>query len=411
MNDGKLNTQQHGSALPAGTLLRGRYRIEKPLGQGGFGITYCALDTKTHQRIAIKELFPIRCVIRGEDQRSILVQPGQEESFQHMRSRFEQEAQTLIQLQNQEGVVQLLHLFGENNTAYYAMELLEGEDLSKRLKREGPMSWEQLAPILNTLLLALEKIHAVGMIHRDVSPDNIFLTEKGARLIDFGSVRDYQSDTHFTAYVKQNFAPWEQFFINGNQGPWTDVYALSATAYYALSGRLPMSALERKLNDNLVPLEVYCPGLPREVSQALRQGLAVQKEHRFQNVRQFRRALQLDCVPVQPTAIPVTHGNGLYCLRGGYAGKSWPIAPGGVLKIGRSPGCTVVYPSNYKGVSREQCLIYRTPDGHYLVRDENSSYGTRLQTVGKSVKLEPKLWYKADGAHILFGSQEEYVLK
>ena len=398
--------QNSTTALCAGTMLRGRYRLEKPLGQGGFGITYSALDIKSRQRVAIKELFPSRYVARSHDQRTVQIQSGQDSIFQHLRESFEKEAKVLIELQNMEGIVRLMHVFSENNTVYYVMELLEGEVLISRLKREGTMQWEQLAPILSTITKALERIHAVGLIHRDISPDNIFLTKNGARLIDFGSVRNYQAGSHLTAMVKQNFAPWEQFLTNGHQGPWTDVYALSVTAYYALSGQLPPSAMERRKEDKLIPLDYLCPSLPKEVCTTIHHGMAVLPETRYQTVQQFRSALKLSNFQ-SATDLPK---KGLVCLRGKFAGKVWSIQPDSILQIGRGTNCDICYPAHSPGVSRTQCTIYRTKEGRYIIRDEHSSYGTRLVSPGKKIVMEPNVWYAADGAHILFGAQEEYVL-
>lgn len=406
MNDVKSFVHNPSSSLCAGTMLRGRYRVEKTLGQGGFGITYAALDTVQHQRVAVKELFPARSVMRSEDQRSIRILPGQDNVFRHLRESFEKEARVLIDLQNLEGIVRLMHVFSENNTVYYVMELLEGETLIHRLKREGAMSWEQLAPILDTLLVALEQIHAVGLIHRDISPDNIFLTSSGARLIDFGSVRNYQGETHLTAMVKQNFAPWEQFLTNGNQGPWTDIYALSVTAYYALSGQLPPPATERRYEDKLVPLEYLCPKLPGEVCSAIYHGMMVLPERRFQSIQQLAKALKLEHGP----AASVAHKCVLRCLRGIYSGKSWNLQRDALLRIGRNADCDISYPGNYPGVSRTQCSIYHTKDGKCIIRDDHSRYGTRLKSPGKDIVMEPGIWYAADGAHIVFGAQEEYVL-
>lgn len=406
MNGMHTFEQSTGSSLHTGIMLRGRYRLENKLGQGGFGITYAALDTTTHQRVAIKELFPSRCVMRSMDQRTIQIQSGHENTFQHLRECFEKEARVLIKLQNLEGVVRLMHVFSENNTVYYVMELLEGEVLIQRLKREGIMRWEQLAPILKTIMKALEQIHAVGLIHRDVSPDNIFLTPSGARLIDFGSVRNYQGETHLTAMVKQNFAPWEQFLTTGHQGPWTDIYALSVTAYYALSGQLPPSALERRKEDKLIPLERLCPTLPKDICAAIHHGMTVLPEGRFQSVQQFSRALRLSDGPTPP----MPSKSGLVCLRGRFAGKSWNLQPDSMLRIGRNPECEIRYPTDYRGVSRAQCTIYRTREGRYIVKDDRSSFGTRLRCPDKNIVLEPGVWYTADGAHIIFGAQEEYVL-
>lgn len=407
MIEGKKYIQESGSALAGGTLLRGRYRLEKPLGQGGFGITYSAMDMKTYHRVAVKELFPSRYVERRGNLQTVQAYAGQEETFAYMRNRFEQEAKTLIRLQGQEGVVRLMHMFGENNTVYYVMELLEGEDLNKRLKRAGTMSWNQLTPIMKTVLNALEQIHSAGMIHRDISPDNIFLTDSGARLIDFGSVRAYQGDTHFTALVKQNFAPWEQFLSNGHQGPWTDIYALCVTAYYALSGQLPPRAPERRINEEIKPLELLCKDLPKEICAAIHQGMAVESENRFQCVSELRRALLLD------DAVPVVEccSGSVMCMRGGFAGRKWRLEPDSVLRIGRNRECDVVYPADYRGVSREQCTIHRTTDNKYRVRDENSRFGTRLWVDGKLLTLEPRKWYTVDSACVVFGGQEKFALK
>lgn len=406
MNNVKSYEPTTVSSLCAGTMLRGRYRVEKTLGQGGFGITYCALDIKTSTRVAVKELFPARNVMRSEDHKTVQVQPNQDGTFHHLRESFEKEAKVLIELQNLEGVVRLMHVFSENNTVYYVMELLEGEPLIQRLKREGAMKWEQFAPILKTIMKALEQIHRVGLIHRDVSPDNIFLTKTGARLIDFGSVRNYQGETPLTAMVKRNFAPWEQFLSNGHQGPWTDIYALSVTAYYSLCGQLPPPATERRMKDTLVPLEYLFPNLPREVCAAIHSGMAVLPERRFQNVQQFSKALNLD----HTTAAASTPKNSLVCLRGNFAGKSWHIKPDCAFRIGRQQDCDICYPASYPGVSRIQCTIYHTKDGKHIIRDERSSYGTRLVSPGKNVLLDPYVWYAADGAHILFGAHEEYLL-
>lgn len=395
-----------GSTLCAGTILRGRYRIEKVLGQGGFGVTYAALDAQAHQRVAVKELFPSRCVSRTEDRKTVRAHPGQESTFHHLQQSFEKEARILIDLQSQEGVVRLMHVFSENNTMYYVMELLEGEDLMHRLKREGAMRWEQMAPILKTIMNALEQIHAVGLIHRDISPDNIFLTEQGARLIDFGSVRNYQGEANMTAMVKRNFAPWEQFLSTGHQGPWTDIYALAVTAYYAMTGQLPPPATERRAGDKLIPLERIRPEIPREICAAIHKGMMVLPENRFQTVRQFKSALRLDDGIQTQSASRYR----LVCLRGMLSGKTWYLQPDSMIRVGRRTDCHICYPPDYPGVSRLHCELFFSKEGRFFVRDCGSRYGTRLRSAAKIVALEPGTWYAADGAHIAFGAQEEFVL-
>ena len=398
-------THTGGEALPAGTILLGRYRIDGLLGQGGFGITYVALDLQLQRPVALKELFPSGYVSRGSDLQTVCVCPGKEESAAHLRMRFEQEAQILMQLQGLEGLVWVSHLFSQNNTAYYVMELLVGEDLSQRLRTGGVMTWPQLMPILGTLMNALEKIHGAGLIHRDISPDNIFLTrDGGVRLIDFGSVRSYQGSDHFTTLIKHGFAPWEQYLTKGNQGPWTDVFSLCATAYFSLTGKCPPRATERRMNDTLIPLERLCPNVPSQVCQAIRKGLAVEIGDRFSSIAQLRKALMV------PAPSPPPHAQGaVVCLRGILAGKSWMLPPGAVLRIGRSPDCNVVYPVGAAGISRYHCTIGRTPDGILLVRDDGSTCGTRLVGQGQVLPLAPQKWYRVNGLHVCFGGQEEFA--
>lgn len=406
MHNGKSFEHKTGSSLDPGTILRGRYRIVETLGQGGYGITYSALDTKYSRLVAIKELFPSRSVVRSEDRRTVQVHGDHVLTFQHLCESFEKEARVLIELHHVEGIVDLQHVFSENSTVYYVMELLDGEDMMRRLKKTGPLPWDQLAPILRTIMNALEQIHAIGLIHRDISPDNIFLTKNSAYLIDFGSARKFQDNMNFTAIVKRNFAPWEQFLSQSHQGPWTDVYALAATAYFALTGQLPPCATDRRMKDTLVPLESLCPGLPQEVYTAIHRGMAVTADRRFQNVSQFKQALNLDTFHYRSEP-PKT---GLICLRGNYAGKIWHLQPNSALLIGRNTTCDICYPRETPGVSRIQCEVFRSREGKYFVRDYNSRYGTRLKTADKSILMEPGVWYYADGTHFLFGAQEEYAL-
>ena len=160
------------------------------------------------------------------------------------------------------------------------------------------------------------------------------------------------------------------------------------------------------MNDKLIPLEYLCPGLSSEVYTAIHKGMAVVAEKRFQNVSQFRYALNLD--NSRHSAEPAR--SGLMCLRGNFAGKMWYLYPNSTLLIGRNTNCDICYPRETPGVSRIQCEIFRSREGKFFVRDYDSRYGTRLTTAEKSVQLEPGIWYCADGAHVLFGAQEEYAL-
>ena len=235
------------SALPLGLVLHQRYRLGDVLGRGGFGITYAAWDLCQNLPVAIKELFPKQDVRREGDGKTVAVLRGQEAYFAQISQRFSQEATLLLKLQENRSVVRVYRLFSENNTVYYVMEYLDGLDLNAWLQQHGPMPWARLSGIIAAVLDALEALHTVGLIHRDLSPDNIFLTRDGTvRLIDFGSVRAYEDSSHFTVFVKKSFAPWEQYQTNSAQGPWTDIYSLCVTMYFALSGKLPPMASERR---------------------------------------------------------------------------------------------------------------------------------------------------------------------
>lgn len=390
---------RRADALPLNLKLHGRYWIGDVLGRGGFGITYAAWDEKENRRVAVKELYPSMDVSRGSDQCSVLVKGGQEEYFSQVYRCFEKEAHTLMELQ-QDGVVRLYHLFNDYNTVYYVMEYLDGQDLRNVLKQGGPMSWPALSPILKTILEALDCLHQRGMIHRDISPDNIFITREGrARLIDFGSVRAYQGNRSFTTFIKQNFAPLEQYKSSGRQGPWTDIYALCVTAYYALSGQVPPIAPERRLNDTAVPIGLLCPQLPPHAANAIQRGMCVSIEGRCQSAGELAAMLY-------PGESPAAEGRLLRCCAGMKNGQSWRLLPGARLSVGRQ-GCSILYPGDARGISRTQCTIYMDGGGRIMVRDEGSSGGTFCA----GTRLNPGTWYLLQPGHVLSFAYEQYRIE
>lgn len=399
--------KENPSTLPPQTILHGRFFLGYPLGVGGFGITYAALDLQSNTRVAVKELFPGASVYRQRETGLVLPLQGQEGNFGAFQKGFRKEAQILMQLQGTQGVVQLYQAFAENNTFYYVMEYLEGEDLRGFLKRNGPMDWESFAPKLRVLLDGLERLHQAGMIHRDISPDNIFLTrDGGCCLIDFGSVRAYQVVDHFTTQLKQCFAPWEQFFSQSKQGPWTDIYALCVTVYYTLTGTLPPTAPNRRQKDTLVPIRKLCPELPKAVAKALTDGMAVEAANRIQSVGELRSRL----FPEAKSTSGKTGSRRLTCLSGAYQGGSWQLVPGEALRFGRQVDCQLVYPDGTPGVSRIQCTLYISDTGEAYLRDENSSYGTYLITNGKAERIPPGQWLAVDGSQFGFGKQELFQI-
>lgn len=412
----KTGRMQDTAALPARRMLCGRYYVGKVLGIGGFGITYLAYDCKEKRRVAVKELFPCKDVTRRADSQEIQIHPGQESFFLHVKQRFIEEAQNLNRFRGCPGIVNVYHYFEENHTAYYVMEYLEGQDLKHALKQRGTMGWGQLSAYVRMLLRALYVLHGQNLIHRDISPDNIFLTKDNrAFLIDFGSVRCYKNPGGLTTFLKACFAPPEQYREKGNHGPWSDIYSLSVTLYYALSGVMPQKAPDRLLDERTIYLGTLCPGLPDHVAAAITKGMAVRAEERFQNVADFGERLfpGQRLFGGQPEgAFGVRTGQRrrgwrLVFVRGRYQGKSMELWPGQLVTVGRYSGCTISYPADSRNISRAQCSLLLDGQGRLCVRDEKSSNGTFLN--GK--RLPPKVWQPlAEGNHISF-AQEVYQVR
>lgn len=402
------NTAQRSpQALPYGYQLHGQYQIEDVLGQGGFGITYSATDLVSKRHVAVKELFPAGHVQRAQNH--ITVCPVSEHSagFEKIKNSFSKETAMLVQLQDIKDVVRLFHAFSENGTSYYVMEFLSGQTLSKYLAKEGPIGWDRLSVIIKPILATLAKLHNAGVIHRDVSPDNIFLLNNGQiKLIDFGNVRSFSNDNAMTAYVKGNFAPWEQFTSVIQQGPYTDVYSLCVTIYYSLTGKLPPKATERFTNDHMIPLRSLCPDLPENVCRAVENGMAVRASDRTQKME----TLYWELFSGNSSPMKKSAERRLHCQLGLFEGRSWALPMEQYFTIGRNAGSSISYPSNAKGVSRVQVKLFVNKEGRVLACDECSSYGTMCISSGGNHPLQHGKWYDVTGCTLFFGAQEQYLI-
>ena len=254
---GSMRYENGENLLPVGTVLTGSgglrtYQIGAVRGQGGFGITYIALETASRKRVAIKEYFPTRCAYRGGDKASVLPTTGQRDAFQGGLASFLDEAKMLAAHDDLPSVVRVIDYFQANNTAYLVMEYLEGVPLHEQMaKSGGRLSGQELMGKLPALLRDLGQLHRSGVIHRDISPDNIMWMPDGTlKLLDFGCARSMEGGRSMTVLLKHGFAPIEQYRTRG-QGPYTDVYALAATVYYAITGQVPPSAMDRLEQDSL----------------------------------------------------------------------------------------------------------------------------------------------------------------
>ena len=296
-----------GALLPVGTQLK-RYVIGEKLGQGGFGITYRGFDLKLHMKVAIKEYYPSDFVGRSTDRQTVVLNAREhEELFGYGLKTFLKEARTLAQIKHPR-VVRVLNYFEMNGTAYLAMDYLEGEDLTAYLKRQpdGRLPWRRALALLLPVLDGLRKVHEAGFMHRDLKPGNLYWTDDGLVLLDFGSARQVTSPHSRSLLIySAGYAPYEQY-LEGNltrQGPWTDVYGAAATLYFMLTAQRPPSALERKQSgllrqpDLLKPVRHWIPDIPEALDAALLRALAVEPEQRLQSMAEFKQ--QLDAVVVE----------------------------------------------------------------------------------------------------------------
>ncbi len=403
-------------ALPDRYLLGKQYYLGKVIGNGGFGITYLAWDCKEQRRVIVKELYPRQDVQRDPVTGMVSPVRGQEEYFQKCKQRFREEARLLYDFRQEPAIVDVYRLMEENNTVYYSMEFLTGFDLRTYLKSKGRLTWPELAGYARSLLCTLRIIHAKGLIHRDISPDNIFLiTVSEAKLIDFGSVRAYNSGKGLTTILKHAYAPIEQYFTNGSQGPWTDIYSLSVTLYHALSGTRPPSAPDRAMKKReTTPLEALCPELPLHVARAVTRGMSVMAADRYGDVTSMARDMFPGEDPFAPPKAAVSPRRQtteappfrLKAVSGIHCGRELELFAGASLTVGRDKSCGISYPPNSPGISRRQFTLKNDRNGGLLIQDEHSSYGTFVS--GR--RIEPERWYRVErGSIISFAGERYYV--
>ena len=278
--------------LRKGTRLIGRYIIEGVLGQGGFGITYLGIDELHEKKVAIKEFFPQGIVTRNiEYQDTVTVTfVGEKDNYEKGKERFLKEARTMAKFSKDEGIVKALDFFGINNTAYIVMEYLEGITLKQYLRENQRIAPEDLIELLVPLIESLDEIHSQGMIHRDISPDNIMVLPDGRiKLMDFGAARDYTEfgEKSLSIVLKPGYAPPEQYQTHGIQGPWTDIYALCATMYKCITGENPPDAIERVMDDHLKKISEFGIVIPPQEEAAIIKGMSVSAKDRYQDIKDF----------------------------------------------------------------------------------------------------------------------------
>ena len=278
--------------LRKGTRLIGRYTIEKVLGQGGFGITYLGIDELHEKKVAIKEFFPQGIVTRNIEYEDAVTVTfvGEKDNYNKGKEKFLKEARIMARFSKDEGLVKAQDFFEINNTAYIVMEYLEGITLKQYLRENERIEPEELLELFVPLIESLDEIHSQGLIHRDISPDNIMVLLGGKiKLMDFGAVRDYTDfgEKSLSLILKPGYAPPEQYQTHGVQGPWTDIYALCATMYKCLTGENPPDAIERVMDDNLKEISEFGIPVSKQMEETIIKGMSISARNRYQNIEEF----------------------------------------------------------------------------------------------------------------------------
>ncbi len=288
-----MSAEGHRLALPTGYRLE-EFRVERMLGKGGFGITYLAEDLHLKQRVAIKEHLPDVISTRADGSTVVAQSVPLEEDYRWSLESFVEEARVLASIRHP-NVVRVSRLLEANGTAYMVMDYLEGESLDAYLARTpAGIREERLLAIVLPILEGLEAVHRSGLLHRDVKPANIYLTEEGRPiLLDFGAARqDLGRTITMTSMVSHGYSPIEQYQTKARQSAGTDLYALSAVMYRAITGEKPPVASDRIFTDELRPIRErvsgqYCEGFLRAIDHAL----AVALEDRPNSVASWREEL------------------------------------------------------------------------------------------------------------------------
>ncbi len=303
LNSKKQNTR----CLAVNTILEGKYLVGPVIGQGGFGITYVGFDLNMESKIAIKEYFPVELVSRDtttmHGDRVLSLSGEKSVTYKQGLNKYVAEAQNVSQFSEIPGVVSVKDFFYANETAYIVMEFIDGISLKDYLKEKGGrLTEEETLKIMKPVLEALVQVHKSGIIHRDISPDNIMLTFKdgnthtqieSVKLIDFGAARMTAKNDQksLTIILKHGYAPEEQYRTHGEQGSWTDVYALCAVLYRMLTGETPVPAMDRMFQDELKNFDKFNTKVSENTVAAILKGLAVKKDDRIQNVQELIEAL------------------------------------------------------------------------------------------------------------------------
>lgn len=287
-----------------GTVLHERYIIGKVVGYGGFGVTYVAWDSQLEHKVAIKEYLPSEFSTRMPGKPELTIFNGDKsQQFSDGMKKFVEEARRLAKFQKEPGIVKIYDCFEENRTAYIIMEYLEGITLAEYIKEAGLIPTDVAIQMMMPIMTSLKAVHAEGIIHRDIAPDNIMISSNGEiKLIDFGAAR-YATTSHsrsLTVIIKPGYSPEEQYRSRGDQGPHTDVYAVGAVLYKMITGQTPPDSMERRAffenghKDILEPMHKFVKDIPENKENAILNAMNVRIEDRSADMDTFIQEVTSD---------------------------------------------------------------------------------------------------------------------
>lgn len=419
---GFTTTEFDPSVLRCYTVLHNRYLIGAPIGVGGFGITYAALDMQTGFRKAIKEFYPGGIAQRKDETGSIHIQSGYSQAYRHSLERFTEEARVLHSFAGVRSIVRVDAFFEENNTAYIVMEFLTGKTLKKDfLQTPGLYPFERAQSIFYQIAEALTHIHQKGLLHRDISPDNIIVDEAGnAKLIDFGAARSFLNQRNLTVVMKKGYAPIEQYSSNGKQGEYTDIYALGCTLYTILSGQKIPDAPSRIDRHGIAPLQQKRPDIPQNFAQAIDKSIEVFPKDRFQHINEFVSSAKtqpiassyIQRVNQNPAAINMPQQRKGHCsiriLSGPLKGNGFEFLSDREFIVGRTNASGALQ-IPLSSISKQHLhIVYNSVKKRFIVWDSNSTNGTFFYN-GK--RLIPLCKYALSSGDKLFLANEECLIE
>jgi serine/threonine protein kinase len=405
---------QNSLQLPPRTLLHDQYLLGRALGHGGFGVTYLAWDIGLATRLAVKEFMPNGVAGRGGGMTEVIAYSDHTRAeFEWGLERFLEEARTLKKFKNFPGIVSIDTAFRDNGTAYLVMEFLDGSTLEDFLKaRGGKIPFEKTLEVMLPVMRALSAVHAEGILHRDISPDNIYVTQSGkVKLIDFGAARNAlgQKSRNLSIILKEGFAPEEQYRASGIQGPWTDVYATASTMYHALTGRVPQSALDRQVEDKVARPSALGVAINSRSEDALMKALSIKASERFQSMQDCRAALTetFDItasgeLPITPLpAQPFENPPPAAVAQSSRPKWLWPAVAGAIalivlIAVLSRPNSTPPSPGPGPSKPAESSSEYKAMIQQALELDKKHSYREELQLLDKAIQLDPNGWEAYD---------------